>query len=63
MDKNMLNRLFIISSLGLLIAGAVFLCISILRGNNTTTPLAIALGCVLSSNVFNIVRQMNNKEK
>ena len=53
MDKNMLNRLFIISSLGLLIAGAVFLCISIL----------IALGCVLSSNVFNIVRQMNNKEK
>ena len=63
MDKKVLNKLFIIASLGLIIAGGIFLCISIFDGNETTTPLAIALACILLSNLFNTLRQMNNKQK
>lgn len=63
MDKKVLNILFIIASLGLLIAGGVFLCISIFDGNETTVPLSIALACVLLANLFNILRQMNHKKK
>lgn len=61
MDKKLLNTLLIILSLGLLIAGAIFLYISVFGENKTTTPLAIALGCILISNLFNIIRQLNNK--
>ena len=63
MDKKILNRLFVIVSLLLLIAGVVFLCISIWNGNETSTPIAFALGCILLSNLFNIIRQLNNKNK
>lgn len=63
MDKKLLNSLFIIASLGLIIAGGIFLCISIFDENETTTPLTIALACILLSNLFNILRQMNNKKK
>ena len=45
--KKILNKLFIIASLGLIAAGAIFLCVSIFDGNETTTPLAIALACIL----------------
>ena len=41
--KKILNKLFIIASLGLIVAGAIFLCVSIFDGNETTTPLAIAV--------------------
>ena len=63
MDKKILNRLFVIVSLLLLIAGVVFLCISIWNGNETSTPIACALGCILLSNLFNIIRQLYNKNK
>lgn len=63
MDKKVLHNLFIIASLGLIIAGGIFLCISIFDGNETTTPLTIALACILLSNLFNVLRQMNNKKK
>lgn len=63
MDKKVLNTLFIIASLGLIIAGVIFLCISIFDGNESSTPLGIALACTLLSNLFNVLRQMNNKEK
>ena len=62
MNKKLFNMLLLILSLGLLIAGAIFLCISIFGENKTTTPLAIALGCILISNLSNLIRQLNNKE-
>ena len=37
------NILLIIASLGLIAAGAIFLCVSIFDGQETTTPLAAAL--------------------
>ena len=63
MDKKILNRLFAIVSLLLLIAGAVFLGISIWGENETTTPLAYAVVCTFLSNLFNIIRHLNNKNK
>ena len=50
--KKVLNTLFIIASLGLITAGAIFLCVSIFDGNETTMPLVIALACILLSNLF-----------
>ena len=63
MDKKILNRIFGIVSLLLLIAGVVFLCISIWGENETSTPIACALGCILLSNLFNVIRQLNNINK
>ena len=60
--KKILNKLFIIASLGLIAAGAIFLCVSIFDGNETTTPLAIALACILLSNLFNVIRMNMDKK-
>ena len=60
--KKILNKLFIIASLGLIVGGAIFLCVSIFDGNETTTPLAAALACILLSNLFNVIRMNMDKK-
>ena len=55
------NILLIIASLGLIAAGAIFLCVSIFDGQETTTPWAAALACILLSNLFNVIRNMEQK--
>lgn len=60
--KRILNRLFVIASFGLIAAGAIFLCVSIFDGNESTTPLAAALACILLSNLFHVIR-MNMDQK
>ena len=60
--KKILNTLFIIASFGLIVAGAIFLCVSIFDGNETTTPLAAALACILLSNLFNVIRMNMDKK-
>ena len=55
------NILLIIACLGLIAAGAIFLCVSIFDGQETTTPLAAALACILLSNLFNVIRNMEQK--
>ena len=55
-DRIILNKLFIIASLGLIAAGVIFLCVNIFDINETTTPLAIAVVCILLSNLFNVIR-------
>ena len=60
--KIILNKLLIIASLGLIAAGVIFLCVSIFDGNETTTPLAIALACILLSNLFNVIRMNMDKK-
>ena len=57
-----LNRLFDIASLGLIVAGAIFLCVSIFDGNETATPLAIAVVSILLSNLFNVIRMNMDKK-
>lgn len=61
MDKNLSNTLFIISCSGLLLAGVIFLGISFFDHNETTTPLAAAIGCLLLSSLLTLVRQIQNK--
>lgn len=61
--KKILNKLFIIASLGLIVAGAIFLCVSFFDGNETTTPLAIAVVCTLLSNLFNVIRMNMDKKQ
>ena len=60
--KKILNKLFIIASLGLIAAGVIFLCVSIFDKQETTTPLAAALACILLSNLFHVIR-MNMDQK
>ena len=60
--KKILNRLFVIASLGLIVAGAIFLCVSIFDRNETTTPLAAALACILLSNLFHVIRMNLDKK-
>ncbi|MFC4284450.1 hypothetical protein ACFOZZ_10130 [Catenibacterium sp. GCM10023432] len=60
--KKILNKLFIIASLGLIVAGAIFLCVNFFDGNETTTPLAIAVVCILLSNLFNVIRMNMDKK-
>ena len=59
--KKTLNKLFIIASLGLIAAGEIFLCVGIFDGQETSTPLAAALACILLSNLFNVIRNMEQK--
>ena len=61
-DRIILNKLFIIASLGLIAAGVIFLCVNIFDGNETTTPLAAALACILLSNLFNVIRMNMDKK-
>ena len=60
--KKILNKLFIIASLGLIAAGVIFLCVSIFDGNETATPLAIAVVSILLSNLFNVIRMNMDKK-
>lgn len=60
--KKVMNKLFIIASLGLIAAGVIFLCVSIFDGNETRTPLAIAVVCILLSNLFNVIRMNMDKK-
>ena len=60
--KKILNKLFIIASLGLIAAGVIFLCVSIFDRNEATTPLAIAVVCILLSNLFNVIRMNMDKK-
>ena len=60
--KKILNKLFIIASLGLIVAGVIFLCVSFFDGNETTTPVAITVVCILLSNLFNVIRMNMDKK-
>ncbi len=46
MNKDLINRLFIIAWVLLAIAEIVFLCISFLGDDKTNTPLSLTLGCI-----------------
>ena len=66
MEKKQIEKLLLIASLLLLIAGIVFLCISIFGESENTTPLACALGCILLANLFNVIRSfstLKNKDE
>lgn len=62
-NKNVINTLLVISSIGLAISGIIFLCISIFGEEKSNIILCLALGCTTLSNLFSIIRLQFNKEK
>ena len=63
MDKKTTDKLLLIASVLLLIAGAILLCVSIFEQGGNTFYLAWAASCILLANLFNIIRRANNKKK
>ena len=63
MDNKTIKTLFVIASAGLAIAGIIFLCISIFGDKSNNNSLIAALGCIALSNLFNVIRGLNEKSK
>lgn len=62
MVNKLIKRLLVIANIGLLIAGAIFLGISIFSETKDTTNLAVALGCIIMANVFNLIKTNIDKK-
>ena len=60
--KKVLNTLFIIASLGLIAAGAIFLCVSIFDGNKKKKKKKKKLESILLSNLFYVIRMNMDKK-
>ena len=58
--KDILNKLLIIASVGLAVAGVIFLVIAFTGKFDGTWPLAASLACIVS-NLFNIIRLRQGK--
>lgn len=63
MDQKTINILLIISSMGLLVSGVIFLCLSIFTEPKNNTYLCVALGCIVLSNLFNLIRSQYGKNQ
>ena len=63
MDNQTISKLLLIASVGLTLAGILFLCFSIFTEPKNTTYLSIALGSILLANLFNLIRAQNSKRK
>ena len=61
MDRKKINTLLFIAGLGLLIAGIIFLLVTLLSDHESEWVLPAALGCVLLGNLFNLIRNQMNK--
>ena len=62
MDKKTVNLLLSICSIALLVAGFIFLCISIFGDSEGTAELFFALGGILLGNLFNLIRIQLSKQ-
>ena len=63
MSKELTKRLLAISSILLMLAGIIFLFINIFSEAEGNTYLIAALVCILLANLFNVINNLNNKEK
>lgn len=62
MSKELENRLLIIASAGLMLAGIIFLCLAVFTETEDSTDLIPALFCILLASLFYIIRIMRNRE-
>lgn len=63
MNKQTVNKLYIIAGIGFAIAGIIFLCLSIFTEPKNNTYLCIALVSTTVSNLLNIIRAQKGKTK
>lgn len=61
MDGKLINRLLIISSAALGVAGLIFIALYMFGESEGKELLAASLGCVGLSNLFNVVRTGFNR--
>lgn len=61
MDKKMIKRLLTIASVGLLLSAAIFICLCLFTAEKNNIYLGIALGCLIFSSLFNIIRRQNSE--
>lgn len=59
MDKKLINRLLIIVSVLLAVAGLIFMGITIFTKPDGNNYFYAALVCALLSNLFNVIRTQN----
>ena len=63
MKEETVKRLLIIAGLGLAVEGIIFLCLAIFTAEKNNTYLCLALGCIILSNLFNIIRHQHEKRR
>lgn len=61
MNDKIIRRLLIIASAGLAVSGIIFSCIYIFEETKNNTYLCLALGSIVLSNLFNVVRGLTEK--
>lgn len=61
MDKKMIKRLLTIASVGLLLSATIFICLCLFMAEKNNIYLGIALGCLIFSSLFNIIRRQNSE--
>ena len=61
MDKNSINKLLTIGSVCLLLSAVIFICLCIFTDENNNIYSCIALGSLLLSNIFNLIKRQNSK--
>ncbi len=63
MDKKLLNRLMLISIVGLNLAAVIFICIYIFTQDKDYTLLTFALGCNVLAGLFYAVKENTINKK
>lgn len=61
MKKDKLNVILTIVCVLIIVVGIVFLAISIFSANERNWVLGLALGCIIVSNILNLIRIRINK--
>ena len=61
MDKKIIGKMLTIASVALLLSAAIFICLCFVSDENNNTYLGIALGSLILSNLFNIVKRQTIK--
>lgn len=61
MDKKTIDRLLTIASVGLLLSAAIFICLWIFAAEKSQIYVGAALGSLLLSSLFNVIRRQNVK--
>lgn len=61
MDNKLINRLLIISSVALAVAGLIFIALYFFGDSKSEGLLGASLSCIGLSNLFNIIRAGFNK--
>lgn len=63
MNRELVNRLLIIASVGLLLAALIFLCLPLFGVTSDTEEHIAAMTCILLANLFNFIRKQGNDKK